>query len=146
MYGWPRLVPVWRATWNVAVITLGNYIPWMGLKNALYRRGLGMKIGRDASLGYSVTLDILFPHLISIGENSLIGFGTTILCHEFLVGEYRIGPVSIGRDAMIGANCTILPGVAVGDGAVVGAHSLVNRDVPPGAFVGGVPAHPLRDG
>lgn len=50
----------------------------------------------------------------------------------------------IDRDATIGANSTILPGVVVGEGAVVSAMSLVNRDVPPGAFVGGVPIRLLR--
>ena len=89
-------------------------------------------------------MDIFFPERISIGDRSIVGYNTVILTHEFLIGEWRVGPVEIGRDVMIGANCTILPGVTVGDGAVVAAHSLVNRDVPPGAFVGGVPARPLR--
>jgi acetyltransferase-like isoleucine patch superfamily enzyme len=51
--------------------------------------------------------------------------------------------VVIGRDVVIGANCTILPGVVIGDGATVSAHSLVNHDVAPGSVVGGVPARPL---
>ncbi|MCS7087780.1 MAG: hypothetical protein NZL91_03670 [Thermoflexales bacterium] len=50
----------------------------------------------------------------------------------------------IRRGATIGANCTILPGVVIGEGAVVSAMSLVNRDVPAGAFVGGVPIRLLR--
>jgi len=144
MRSWTRLAGWWRPVWNVAVITVGRYLPVLELKNAVYRRALGMRIGRGASLGFMVMVDIFLPHLITIGENSLIGYNTTILCHEFLVGEYRVGPVVIGKNVMIGANCTILPGVTVGDGAVVAAHSLVNRDVPPGAFVGGVPARPLR--
>lgn len=143
MHYWPRLAGRWRPVWNVMVITIGRWMPFIELKNALYRRGLGMKIGRGASLGFMAMVDIFLPHLITIGENSLIGYNTTILCHEFLVDEYRVGPVVIGRDVMVGANCTILPGVTIGDGAVVSAHSLVNADVPPGARVGGVPARPL---
>lgn len=40
---------------------------------------------------------------------------------------------------LIGANATILPGISIGDGAVVSAGTLVNKDVPPGVFVGGNP-------
>jgi acetyltransferase-like isoleucine patch superfamily enzyme len=55
-----------------------------------------------------------------------------------------VGPVVVERRATIGANCTLLPGVVVGEGATVSAMSLVNRDVPPGELWGGVPARRLR--
>jgi acetyltransferase-like isoleucine patch superfamily enzyme len=86
-----------------------------------------------------VMLDIFFPQDITIGEDTIIGYHSTILCHEFLRHEWRRGPVVIGRDVMIGANTTVLPGVVIGDGATISAGSLVNRDVPAGAIVGGVP-------
>lgn len=56
-----------------------------------------------------------------------------------MIHEYRIGTVLIGDEVMIGANTTILPGVKIGDGAVVSAGTLVHKDVPDGAFVGGNP-------
>lgn len=55
------------------------------------------------------------------------------------------GPIVIEDDVWIGANCTIVDGVRIGKGAVVGANSVVNRDVPPYAVVGGVPAKMLAD-
>jgi acetyltransferase-like isoleucine patch superfamily enzyme len=86
-----------------------------------------------------VMLDVMFPEKISVGRNSVIGYNTTILAHEYLIKEYRLGPVDIGSEVMIGANSTILPGISIGDGAIVSAGTLVHKDVPAGAFVGGNP-------
>src|SRR5699024_511514 len=83
--------------------------------------------------------DVMFPEKISVGDNSIIGYNTTILAHEYLIKEYRLGPVTIGSHVMIGANTTILPGVTIGDGAIVSAGTLVHKDVPPGVFAGGNP-------
>ena len=57
----------------------------------------------------------------------------------------RMAKVTLGRDVLVGANVTILPGVTVGDHAVLGAGSVVTRDVPEWTIVAGVPARPLRD-
>jgi len=123
-------------------MVLARVSPSLKLKNWLYRR-MGVDVGDHASVGLEVTVDIFFPELVTIGDNSIIGFDSVILCHEFLVDEYRTGTVEIGDDVSIGANVTILPGVSIGDGATVSAHSLVNCDVPEGAFYGGVPARDL---
>lgn len=134
-----------RVARNAAIIQLARYTPILPLKNALYRR-LGMRVAPHASVGLMVMIDIFFPQDVSLGEDCVIGYNSTILCHEFTRHEWRRGPVVVGREVTIGANCTVLPGVVIGDGATVSAMSLVNRDVPPGAFVGGVPARPLRQG
>lgn len=103
---------------------------------------MGIRVGSNVSIAPEVTMDFLFPQLIEIGDNTIIGYNSTILCHEFLVREYMTGPVVIGRDVMVGANTTILPGITIANGSVVAAHSLVNSDVE--GFVGGVPARPLK--
>lgn len=136
---------LWRVARNFLIVYLCRYLPYLSWKNRLYAQ-IGVRVGPRTSAGLSATLDIFFPQLISIGDNTIIGYHTVILAHEFLLEELRTGPVVIGRDVVIGANCTILPGVVIGDRAVVSAHSLVNRDVPPGAVVGGVPARPLEGG
>jgi len=53
-------------------------------------------------------------------------------------------PVQIGSDVWIGANCTILGGVQIGDGAVVGAGSIVNKDIPAYAIAVGNPARVIK--
>lgn len=131
----------WRAFWNWFWIALAKKAPWYAARRGLLRL-TGMKVGRHSAIGLDAQFDILFPHLIEIGPDAIIGYGTTILCHEYLQGEYRTGRVRIGDRATIGANCTILAGVEVRPDCVVSAMSLVNADVE--GFVGGVPARALR--
>lgn len=143
LQSWPQMVHPLRVVWNFLCIYAARYSPSLRLKNFLYRL-TGMKVGRHVSVGLAAVFDVFFPQLITIEDNAVIGYNTVVLCHEFLVDGWRTGPVVIGEGAMIGANCTVLPGVVIGKGATVSAMSLVNRDVPPGAAVGGVPARPLR--
>jgi acetyltransferase-like isoleucine patch superfamily enzyme len=141
-----QIVSLPRVVYYFLVVTLCRFLPFFDLKNYLCRSLLGMKIGRDVSIGLMAMFDVFFPQLISIGDNSIIGYNTTILTHEFLVKDYCKGPVEIGAGVLIGSNVTILPGVRIGDGAVVGAGSLVNRDIPPGALAAGVPARIIKNG
>jgi len=92
-----------------------------------------------------VMVDVFFPEKITVGDNSIIGYNTTILTHEYLIKEYRLGEVHIGSNVMIGANSTILPGVTIGDHAVIAAGSVIHKDVPAGSFVGGNPMRVIRE-
>ncbi|MGG5775169.1 heptaprenylglyceryl phosphate O-acetyltransferase [Bacillus subtilis] len=134
-----QTVPFLKVVKNFIVIQIARYTPFIGMKNWLYRTFLRMKVGKQTSFALMVMPDIMFPEKISVGTNTIIGYNTTILAHEYLIHEYRIGKVLIGDEVMIGANTTILPGVKIGDGAVVSAGTLVHKDVPAGAFVGGNP-------
>lgn len=86
---------------------------------------------------------------IFIGDGVLIGHNVVIatLNHD-LHPEKRQGmhpkPVKIGRNVWIGSNSTILPGVTVGDNAVIGAGSVVTRDVPENMVVAGNPAKVIK--
>ncbi|ODG90535.1 MULTISPECIES: acyltransferase [Bacillaceae] len=134
-----KTVSFWKTFRNTIVIEIARYIPFFRLKNWLYRNLIGMKVGEYTSFAFKVTPDLMFPELISVGRNSIIGYNTTILAHEYLINEYRLGEVIIGNNVLVGANTTVLPGVTIGDGAKVSAATLVNKDVPAGAFVGGNP-------
>ncbi|CAN5674062.1 acyltransferase [soil metagenome] len=139
---WHQTVAPIKVLRNGLFIMLARHSPSLAFKRWLYRR-LGMQVGADVSFAWQVTPDLFFPELICVGDNSIIGYNTTILAHEYLLKEWRTGPVVIGSDVTIGANCTILPGVVIGDGAMISAMSLVNKDVPTGAKVGGVPIRSL---
>lgn len=134
-----KTVPFWKVAKNFLVIQTARYTPFLPMKNWLYRQFLGMKVGKETSFALMVMPDLMFPERIKVGDNTVIGYNTTILAHEYLIEEYRLGDVLIGDRVMIGANSTILPGIKIGDGAIVSAATLVHRDVPAGAFVGGNP-------
>jgi len=140
---WPAHKSPLRVVMNWSVISLSKITPSLSLKSWMLRR-IGVKIGKNVSIGLGVMFDIFFPERIHIGDNSVIGYGATLLGHEFLVKEWRTGEVKIGKDCMVGAMSLVMPGVEVKDGASVSAYSLVNRDVPEGEIHGGVPARKLR--
>ena len=141
-YWWKTVHPI-RVMWNFIWIYLAKYTPSLALKRLLLRL-TGMSVGKTVSVGLAVVFDVFFPEEIKIGDNSIIGYNSVVLAHEFMVDEWRKGPVHIGNNVSIGANVTILPGVVIGDGATVSAMSLVNKDIPPGEFWGGVPARKLK--
>ena len=134
-----KTVPFWKVVKNFVVIQLARYTPFLGMKNWLYKTFLHMKVGKHTSFALMVMPDVMFPEKISVGINTVIGYNTTILAHEYLIHEYRLGDVVIGDEVLIGANSTILPGLSIGNGAIVSAGTLVHKDVPEGAFVGGNP-------
>lgn len=142
---WWKIKNPLRVAVNFIVIFLCRRLPSLRLKNFLYK-GIGVKIGRNVSVGLDAVLDIFYPELIEIKDNAIIGYGVTILAHEFLREEIRVGNVIVGKNAVVGANTTILPGVEVGDNATVSAMSLVNRDISPGILAGGVPARKIERG
>lgn len=137
-------VSFWKVVKNFIVIQIARYTPFLSVKNWLYRTFLRMKVGEKTSFALMVVPDIMFPEKITVGRNSIVGYNTTILAHEYLIKEYRIGQVIIGNEVMIGANTTILPGITIGDGAIVAAGSLVHKDVAPGSFVGGNPMRLIK--
>ncbi len=142
LYRWWETRNPLRVAIQTVVIVLARYIPHLGVKNWLYRR-LGMTVGTGVAFALESTPDVFWPDRITVGAHAIIGYDATILCHEYLQEEYRVGEVVIGERAMIGAGAIVLPGVKVGSGARVAANSLVIEDVPPGTTVAGVPAEPV---
>jgi acetyltransferase-like isoleucine patch superfamily enzyme len=83
---------------------------------------------------------------VFIGVNCMIAShcAITSVTHDYtvapMIGKTTSAPIRIGNDVWIGAHCTVLPGVAIGDGAVVGAGSIVTKDIPAWSVAYGVPA------
>lgn len=86
---------------------------------------------------------------ITIGDGTLIGHNVVLatLNHDFDPAhraDLKPAPIHIGKNVWVGANATILPGVSIGDGAVIAAGAVITKDVPSEMIVGGVPAKEIR--
>ncbi len=106
---------------------------------------LGANIGNDVMITVGNTLDPYFPEKISIGDNTILGMGSSILTHEILDGELRVGDVKIGKNTLICAGCFILPGITVGDNCIV-SPGVLSFDVEDNTFAIGEPEnirHPM---
>jgi acetyltransferase-like isoleucine patch superfamily enzyme len=100
---------------------------------------------KGATIGANVRLlgrlDGLNPHLVTIGNNCVIGARSALLTHCAIRGAR---PVVIEDEVWIGFNVLVLPGVRVGTQSVIGAGAVVTRDVPPRSVAAGNPARVLR--
>ena len=107
-------------------------------------------LGERVFIGRNSTLDV--SSRLRIGARSLVAPGCFITDHNHgVVADKRIvdqgiesDPVEIGDDVWIGANACILPGVRIGDGAVIGAGAVVTGDIPAFSIAVGVPAKVIR--
>ena len=110
-----------------------------------------LRLGEHTFIGRGVEFDILSS--VSVGSHSLVAPRCFITDHVHGIRpDLRIDqqpceaqPVLIGSDVWLGAGTVVLPGVKIGDGAVVGANSVVTSDVAPYTVVAGAPARFLRN-
>jgi acetyltransferase-like isoleucine patch superfamily enzyme len=125
---WKKVVPLWKVIlqWFVFYLAIRMPVPW---KSWWYSK-TGIKIGKNVQIMPLVATDIFFPNLISIGDNVVIGMDSIIICHEFTVDEFKYGRVKIEKDVLMGAKSFILPGITIGEGAMVSAQTVVYKDVP----------------
>ena len=117
---------------------------------------MGCKVGEKVFIGYGVWLDFNHAHLIEIGDNVHITNMCLLLCHQRDLDSYFVGvdasslpyirnKIIIEDGVMIGMNTTIMPGVKIGEGAIIGAKSLVVNDIPPWTMAAGNPAKVIKN-
>ena len=110
-----------------------------------YRAIYHMDIGRNTGVNRKVKLDKnIYPEGIHIGDNCNILGGAIILSHDAC--RNLKADTYIGNNVIVGINSIILPGVKVGDHVVIGAGSVVTKDVPDHCVVAGNPAKVIREG
>lgn len=149
--GWiPGIVGI-GVRWLVLSLLFGKTSgPFRVLEKVTIEFPRRITVGRHVGLNYGAWLNGRGG--ISIGDDSIIGPYTVVhsanhesrdLARPVRLQGYELAPVRIGRDVWIGAHATILPGVTIGDRAIVGAGAVVTKDVPAGTVVAGVPAKPI---
>ena len=109
-----------------------------------YLRKQGVSIGKDSVVLYPSYIDGRLPYLLEIGNNVVISLYVTILTHDatsaYAGDLIKVGPVRIHDHTFIGANTTILCNVSIGPNSIVGAGSVVSKDIPPDTVYAGNPA------
>ena len=117
------------------------------LRNLSYRLK-GYDVHPSVIFERKLHLDRLYPQGIHIKENCLIASGVTILSHDHckrVNNQPYLAETTIGRNCFIAVGAIILPGITIGDEVIVGAGSVVSKNVPSNVIVAGNPAKIIRD-
>lgn len=125
------------------------------LRPILMRR-MGCKVGKGCFIGDYVRVDCGHADMITVEDSVSIASGVRLLCHQrdfsdFCVGDdymklgYVIKPIVLKKGCLIGMESFVMPGVTVGEGAIVGAGSFVTKDVPAWTIVAGRPAKVIKE-
>ena len=124
-----------RRLWFVTV----NFTNWK------LKKVFGMDIGNDVRINRRAHLDKnINPKGIHIGDGSVVLLDSIILAHDHSRGM-KVDTV-IGKNCIIGTRAIVMPGVKIGDSAVVAAGSVVVKDVPANSMVAGNPAKLIKEG
>lgn len=119
-------------------------------------RRMGCKVGKGCFMGDYIRIDTSHPDMITIEDSVSIASGSRLLCHQrdfsdFCVGDdymklgYVVKPIVLKKGCLVGMESFVMPGVTIGEGAIVGAGSLVTKDIPAWTIAAGRPAKVLKE-
>lgn len=119
-------------------------------------RKLGCKVGKDVFVGDYVRIDLSHADMITIDDHAHIASGTRLLCHQRNMSDYCVGddyaklgyiikPIHLCKGCLVGMESFIMPGVTIGEGAIIGAGSLVTKDIPAWTVATGRPAKVIKE-
>lgn len=122
--------------------------PWLWKKT-------GVNVQGDIKIGYDVYYDVGHANLITIEEGVWIASQCLLLCHkrittDYCIGDdynklpYQKGEIILKKGCCIGMGSKILPGVTIGEGAIIGVGSVVTKDIPAWTIAVGNPAKVVR--
>lgn len=129
---------------------------WFNKYRAIIWRNMGCEVGKGVCIGYSVSIDFGNTELIHIEDNVIITNCCILLCHRRDMTGYRINdkawelpyiyrPIFLKKGCQIGMGAIIMPGVTVGEGAIIGARSVVTKDIPAWTIAAGSPCKVIKE-
>ena len=135
-------------SWLLSPIEPRKLRPWV-------LRKIGCHVGKDVFVGDHVIVDSGHADLIYIEDHAHIAGGTRLLCHQRDLSNYCIDddyaklgyilkPIYLKKGSLVGMESFVMPGVTIGEGAIVGAGSLVTKDVPAWTIATGRPAKVVK--
>lgn len=131
-------------------------VPFLHRKiRPLALRIMGCKVGKNVFIGDNVSIDARNPELIEIEDYAHITGHTILLCHKRDLAQYhvddnyadfpyKVGKIRLCKGCSTGTGTLIMPGVTIGEGAIIGAGSLVTKDVPAWTVATGRPAKVVK--
>ncbi len=131
-----------RVSWGSFIRILARHAPSNALRVVLYR-SLGVSIGTNTLIGGGTWIDCVYVKgKIKIGRNVLVSGHSILIAHD----PWKSGEIIIDDGAWIGVSSTIIFPVRIGKNAIVGAGSVVTRDIPDNTVAVGVPAKVIKRG
>lgn len=159
-------VSLWRVVrqffTNIRRKHLVNKMDWAILEpfaprklRPIFMRRMGCHVGKGCYIGDFVRIDPSHADLLTLEDNVSIASGARLLCHQRDFSNYHVGsdymqlgyierPIVLKKGCLIGMESMILPGVTVGEGAIVGAGSVVTKDIPAWTIATGNPAKVIK--
>ena len=121
----------------------------------LILKRIGCKVGKDVFIGSNLWIDSGHADMIILEDHVHIAGECTLLCHQRNLSNYHQGDdyaklayniksIHLKKGCLIGQRTMVMPGVTIGEGAIVGAYSLVTKDIPAWTIATGRPAKVVR--
>lgn len=135
-------------SWLLSPISPRKLRPWILKK-------MGAKVGKNVFIGSNVWIDSGHADMLILEDHVHIAGESTLLCHqrnlkEYYKGDdyaklgYNVAKIHLKKGCLIGQRTMVMPGVTIGEGAVVGAYSLVTKDIPAWTIAIGRPAKVIK--
>ena len=145
--------------YHALLLSMMNWVIFEPIAPRMFRpfllRRLGCKVGKNVFIGDHVKVDQNHADLITLEDHVHVASGTRLLCHQrdlsnYCIGDdyaklgYKLAPIHMKKGSLVGMESFVMPGVTIGEGAIVGAGSLVTKDIPAWTIATGRPAKVVK--